>query len=549
MKILLKLFLHVVLLTAMLTPNIMLSQQYLLSGQEVITRQLKGTGTDWRISPDLNPDRLEIYFNNNEETQEVRFITDVDSITFQLHNRDTIRFVVILNQTDTAFTEIVGVHDLPNKMTDEQKIYTLSLFWSEAKYNFANYDLLGFSWDSLYQATIPKALDTKNDYEFSRLLSWFAAKLNDGHSQFLNPGKFGIYCDYAPLSLVSVGEKIYIKSYRETLKNQLELGAEIVKIEGKPTKQYMEEEVLPHISASTEANKWMIGTSSFPYGLKSQPLTLTFRNSMGEDKTVQIERNGESTRYDIGGREKYQMMGATPKYTDNLNLTFTDDSIALLSVTRFYPEEETIEQIEHLMPQLLKANGLVVDIRHNGGGSTRVAYSLIQRMIKQNYFLGLAGETRKSDAVYKAMGFGYDEYKPYYENNVYRQEDADTIRISDTIERITCPVVILIGEYTFSAAEDFLIMLYEIQDRPQLIGVPTGGSTGAPLMVEDLSGDIIARICTRRCKFPYSGKPFVKFGVQPDITLYPTITQILNNQDVVMDKGIEVVRAKMGTSN
>ncbi|OFY51789.1 MAG: hypothetical protein A2W85_09005 [Bacteroidetes bacterium GWF2_41_31] len=532
----------------MLTPNIVLSQHYLLSGQEIIIRQLNGTGTDWRISPDLNPDRLEIYFNNNQETQEIRFITDVDSITFQLHNRDTIRFVVILNQTDTAFTEIVGVHDLPNKMTDDQKIYTLSLFWSEAKYNFANYDLLGFSWDSLYQATIPKALNTKNDYEFSRLLSSFAARLNDGHSQFLNTGKFSIYCDYAPLSLVSVEENIYIKSYRETLKNQLELGAKIVKIEGKHTKQYMEEEVLPYISASTEANKWMIGTSSFPYGLKSQPLTLTFRNSMGEDKTVQIERNGESTRYDNEGREKYQFMGAKPKYTDNLDLTFTDDSIALLTVTRFYPEEETIEQIEQIMPQLLKANGLVVDIRYNGGGSTRVAYSLIQRIIKQNYFLGLAGETRKSDAVYKAMGFGYDEYKPYYENNVFRQEEADTIRIEDTIKRIQCPVVILIGEYTFSAAEDFLIMLYEIQDRPQLIGVPTGGSTGAPLMVEDLSGDIIARICTRRCKFPYSGKPFIIFGIQPDITLYPTITQILNNQDVVMDKGIEVVRAKLASN-
>ena len=70
MKTRLKLFIHVVLLTAMLTPNIVLSQHYLLSGQEIIIRQLNGTGTDWRISPDLNPDRLEIYFNNNQETQD-----------------------------------------------------------------------------------------------------------------------------------------------------------------------------------------------------------------------------------------------------------------------------------------------------------------------------------------------------------------------------------------------------------------------------------------------------------------------------------------------
>jgi C-terminal processing protease CtpA/Prc len=101
----------------------------------------------------------------------------------------------------------------------------------------------------------------------------------------------------------------------------------------------------------------------------------------------------------------------------------------------------------------------------------------------------------------------------------------------------------LIGNRTFSAAEDFLINLYECSNRPILIGEPTGGSTGSPLVIE-ITDDCWARVCTRRVCFPYSKKPFVKEGIQPDILISPTYEDYMNNRDVVLKRAIEYLKTE-----
>lgn len=530
------------LLGQLCVPSFGYSQLTMHSKKENISYIINDVGSGWRISPDLNVDRLKVYCKDDSDMNIVKFISDVDSLSFQIQNHDTVRFSVILHEKDTAITEIIGVHDLPNQITNKDKLFFLSLFWSEAKYNFMNYDNLDFDWDSLYNSYIPLVLNSKTDYDYYQILKSFAAYLNDGHTAVYNNSQFSIYFDYVPVTLTHINGKVYILGYRESLKEKLEVGGEIIMIEDKPTDQYMRENVFPFISASTEQNKWSIATTNLSYGLKSKPLTFVYKSSNGKHKKVSLERNGESDRYDKNGNEKYNRIGNTIKRKRNLDLTYTSDSIAILNYSSFYPEKETIAKFEKLLPELLTAKGLVIDLRYNRGGVTDVAYSLIKRIIPTNYFLGLAAETRINDAVYKAMGFGYEIYEPYYKNTVYRQEIADTIRISENIDRIECPIVILIGENTFSAAEDFLLMIYEIEDRPKLIGSPTAGSTGAPLLIPDLPGGGYARICSRRCKYPISGKQFINSGIIPDITIYPTIEDMLSNKDVVLEKGIELVK-------
>ncbi len=49
-------------------------------------------------------------------------------------------------------------------ITDEQKIYELSLIWKEAEYNFAFWERLGgtLDWDRAYREALPAVLKTKN---------------------------------------------------------------------------------------------------------------------------------------------------------------------------------------------------------------------------------------------------------------------------------------------------------------------------------------------------------------------------------------------------
>jgi carboxyl-terminal processing protease len=98
------------------------------------------------------------------------------------------------------------------------------------------------------------------------------------------------------------------------------------------------------------------------------------------------------------------------------------------------------------------------------------------------------------------------------------------------------PVVVLVGNMTFSAAEDFVVA-FDLMKRGKLIGEPTGGSTGQPYSFK-LPGGLSARVCMKRDTYP-DGKEFVGVGVQPDILVVPTIADIRDGRDVALSKAIE----------
>ncbi|WP_315818881.1 S41 family peptidase [Paraflavitalea speifideaquila] len=83
------------------------------------------------------------------------------------------------------------------------------------------------------------------------------------------------------------------------------------------------------------------------------------------------------------------------------------------------------------------------------------------------------------------------------------------------------PLVVLIGNNTASAAEDFLIALDDLKGRATVIGERTYGSTGQPLMF-DLPGGGSARVCTKRDTYS-DGREFVGYGVKPDIEVKRTV--------------------------
>src|SRR6056297_1948624 len=149
---------------------------------------INGKQTDWRIAPEVNPDRLRVYCTN--DMNEVVFQTDIDTVSFAVSENDSIRFKIILNSTDTANTEIVGIKELPAKISNEEKLYWLSQIWSEVKYNFVNIDQLTFDLDSLYKTLIPEVLASANDYEYYQILKKFTASLKDGHTQVSDRGQF-----------------------------------------------------------------------------------------------------------------------------------------------------------------------------------------------------------------------------------------------------------------------------------------------------------------------------------------------------------------------
>jgi len=358
------------------------------------------------------------------------------------------------------------------------------------------------------------------------------AKLHDGHSQV--SWQTFPYTDYIPMSLRDFNKKVYITSVKKIPEfDSTWVGAEIIEIAGIPTSEYLENEVFPYVSASTEQHLWMQGTSKLQNDFKDRPFKATLKKRDGNIDKIEIQRNGEATR-----TEKDQDWGPTYSYSRNIiDLRWYENDIALVSFNSFYPEDKALKELDRIRKEIKKAKGLIIDLRNNGGGSTAVAIYLQKCLTKENHFLNYAWETRTNDGVRK----GLQSYQDYYSNRAYRFEKPITINIPDTLERITCKTIILIGRFTFSAAEDFLVNIYEVPNRPLLVGEETGGSTGSPLFISGLPGGGSARICTRRICYPISEKRFVNSGIKPDIEVKQTIEDYLNEKDVVLERAIEEI--------
>ena len=104
------------------------AQMIIRSNAKSINVLINNELTDWSITPEVNPDQLKVYCT--KENNEVIFQTDIDTAVFSIRKNDTIRFRIILKAKDTANTEIIGIKDLPNKISNEEKLYWLSQIWS-----------------------------------------------------------------------------------------------------------------------------------------------------------------------------------------------------------------------------------------------------------------------------------------------------------------------------------------------------------------------------------------------------------------------------------
>jgi carboxyl-terminal processing protease len=424
---------------------------------------------------------------------------------------------------------------LPNKISIEDKLYTLSTIWSEIKYNFVNIDQLKFNPDSLYKSTIPLIIASKNDIDYYKELQRFICSFGDGHTQLMNVSySWNDYFDYIPCLIEYIDGGYYFTSIRKgSGVDSVLLGAKVVEIEGVSTIRYIEENYFPFISASTLENKFFQASKRIGQGIKYSYLKGKAKKRNGEVVNFSIQSNGESTR--TKNDEMLQIRQLPKRRAISL---FWKNEIAILEINTF--NEPVIPLIDSLMKIAgTRAKGLIIDLRHNGGGVTTTALHLQKYLTKGDYFLSFGSQTRINNGYGRSQGNYRKEYEDYYLGKAYMTNMPDTVFVEKSFKRINCPVVILTGKMSFSACEDFLVNIYEVPDRPLLIGETTGGSTGAPLVLFNLPNETSARICTLRILYPYSMKPFVNKGISPDIEIKETIEDYINGKDVVLNRAIQ----------
>ncbi|KPK79387.1 MAG: hypothetical protein AMJ81_13300, partial [Phycisphaerae bacterium SM23_33] len=94
---------------------------------------------------------------------------------------------------------------------------------------------------------------------------------------------------------------------------------------------------------------------------------------------------------------------------------------------------------------------------------------------------------------------------------------------------------------TGSAAEDLTVLLHG-NGRATVVGEPTSGSTGQPILLA-LPGGGRVRICTGQAHYP-DGREFVGPGIRPDVPVNRTIKGVTEGRDEILQAALKLVRSR-----
>lgn len=441
------------------------------------------------------------------------------------------------------FFTVTFFGQIPNTLTPSDKVYGLSKLWQEVNYNFIYLDKVDRTmWDNRYKELITTVQNTNNDYEYYRELQKFCALLKDGHTNVYLPKSIEpmtvMFGDYK-LFIKNIEGKAIIVRTNLSKKDEIPIGSEIIEVNGKPTQKFIDDNVSPYISSSTDYVLQDWSTSNLLKGLEGETFIIKIKkpNKKIIELTLTHKKTEEKEVFPPEIKKQLLDFKWINKETAYLSLnSFSDEKIDSLFVTK--------------LPELYKAKSLIIDLRSNGGGSTNVGTEILQYLTNDTILYGSRQRTRDHLPAYKAWGKFIDpkdtinipwNKKAYlsFHDQLYFDFEYNPTKIQLNAKRIVVPTVILLGHNTASAAEDFLIFA-DNQKHMIKIGEKSYGSTGQPYLF-DLPGGGYARVCTKKDTYP-DGREFVGYGIKPDIEVVPTLDDFLKNTDKALEEAIKYLK-------
>jgi C-terminal processing protease CtpA/Prc len=286
----------------------------------------------------------------------------------------------------------------------------------------------------------------------------------------------------------------------------MEPGLEILRIDGIPARRYAEEEVLPYQNASTAQGLEM---RTFGYALlfgpKDSRMELTLKDERGEVFTRSLARTG----------------GQTPDPL--LKTRMLRGEIAYVTLNSF-ASEVVVSEFDSVFASIENAAALIIDLRDNHGGNSSYGYEILGRLAAER-FSTTPWRSRRYVPTFRAWGMPPSWYRR-----------AGSSREPGGDRCYEGPVILLVGPQTASAAEDFCVV-FRGMERGTIVGEPTYGSTGQPLIFR-LPGGGSGYVCAKHDTYP-DGTEYVGVGVQPDIVVSPTVADIRVGRDPVLDRALD----------
>ncbi|RUO42016.1 hypothetical protein CWE22_07695 [Pseudidiomarina aestuarii] len=418
-------------------------------------------------------------------------IAALTTIQSQRHSFKESKYAVSDDLAMASFTE--EDYFQIGHLEQETRLLALARLWNIIEYWFP-WDELPTSWYTELPDLTKQVIQSTDRSEFFYVLQRVLGQINDGHAR-LTDSVFRQGACRLPFTVRYIEHQVVInRLYKDLSEQDVKVGDKIVALDGESFDDLFER-WLPLYSASNEPARY--------YGLGNE---LLYR-SCEEATVVTIDRHTNQREVSIS---EYETI-ASPDHSLPGDVVQTlDDDVTYLKVAGvdFAAVDEALESAQ-------QSGKLIIDVR--GYPSEFILYYLGGRLTQEPLpFAQLA------------------RVHPQFPGSVTLIDYLPTLEPYDPV--LLNGIAILVDETTLSQSE-FSVLAWRELPNAQVIGSTTAGAVGNVSRVPLPNG--MQAYFTGLRVLDKEGRDVQYTGIVPDIYIKPTIADLQNGRDVVIDKAIE----------
>lgn len=204
-------------------------------------------------------------------------------------------------------------------------------------------------------------------------------------------------------------------------------------------------------------------------------------------------------------------LGTDYRIASSLKYRILDDNIGYVRCASFASSFGT-GNLDEIMYYLAPCNGLIIDIRDNGGGQLTTAEKLAARFTNEELVVGY---------MRHKTGTGHADFSELEEQ---RLKPASAMRWQKS-------VVVLTNRGVFSAANEF-VKYMRCCPNVTIVGDRTGGGAGMPYSNELPIGWSIR---FSACPMYDKDRQCTEFGIDPDVQVSLSVSDALQGRDTLIE--------------
>ncbi|GAB3416815.1 S41 family peptidase [Niabella aquatica] len=387
---------------------------------------------------------------------------------------------------------------------DGFRLLSLFRYWNMVQYFFPYRDLIGKDWKLELKKFIPKYINAKNALQYKLTAFELAASIHDTHAFFDFDADINQFLgnSYLPVKFKFIKNKPVVAGYlsEELAKsNNLKVGDIITKWNNIPIANRIDT-LSRYVPASNN-------------GTLLSDIASVFARTNEPEINIELIRNGKkintislsypTDKLNFGGKFSFS---PPPTYK------WISDSIGYVDHGKLKERD-----LSAMFEQFKNAKGLIIDLRNYP--SDNLFGSL------PNYLLSKPKEYAKTLVP--------DICHP---GSFYFEQPIKTGKHND--KNFKGKLILLIDETSQSSSE-FHAMAYRTYANCIVVG---NNSAGADGNVSDITlpGNLKTRFSGIGIYYP-DGTPTQRIGIRPDIIVKPTISDVIAQRDVVLEKAIQLL--------